>query len=85
MPQTEFIKDKNGKLLKNLEILKFENLENDFQKLLKKYNYSRMDLRSDNKTTSFLTYKDLDKHSIDLINDFYSEDFYFFNYSKIQK
>jgi len=85
MPQTEFIKDKNGKLLKNLEILKFENLENDFQKLLKKYNYPKMNLRNDNKTPKDITYKDLNDESINLINDFYSEDFSFFNYSKIQK
>lgn len=64
-------------------ILHFENLDNDFEKLMKDNNYPNIKLPKNNKSVKKLSEDDLDRESIDLINKVYHKDFKYFNYSKL--
>ena len=69
--------------LPNVNILKFEKLENDFNLLMKKYNLNiKLDEKS-NTSSKIFGITDFDKETIDLINEVYDKDFKFFNYNKI--
>ena len=65
------------------EILKMENLDSDFQKFLKKYNFPEIKLKRKNLTKKSLSIQDLDKESIKIINNIYKIDFIKFNYKII--
>lgn len=80
IPQSEFI---YGNPPCN-EILRFDNLKEDFEKLLKKYDYPKMELLHHNKSEKRnITIKNLNKESIKLINQIYKEDFKNFGYKMI--
>jgi hypothetical protein len=80
IPQSEFI---YGNPPCN-EILRFENLKEDFEKLMKKYNYPKMKLLNHNKSIEkTITIKNLNKKSINLINEVYKEDFKNFGYKML--
>lgn len=64
-------------------ILRFENLDNEFEELLKKNELPNIKLPKNNKSVTNLSYKDLDRESLDLINTVYDKDFKYFNYKKI--
>ena len=78
IPQHEY-------LLNNTEILRFENIDNDFKNFCKKHNLKEMVLPkhniSNNKKKIYIN--DLNNESIQLINEFYSKDFELFGYKKI--
>ena len=70
-------------LYDNINIIKFENLKEEFDLLMVKYN---IDLKLEshlNKNNKMFTVNDLDKHTIDIINHVYNKDFELFNYKKI--
>ncbi len=68
LPQTQYTKNVK-------EILYFENLNNDFRKLLKKYNYPNIKLLHKNKSKSKFTINDLNEESINIIRKIYKDDF----------
>jgi hypothetical protein len=72
----------------NIHILKFENLSNDFFKLMDLYKIKINKLEHDNsrlikKNEKKFTISDFSKELIDLINIVYDKDFKLFNYQKI--
>ena len=80
LPQYKFTHEK----IKCDNILKFENLEKEFDLLMKKNNLEKLKLTNDNHTSKIkLSYKDLDDESIKLINKVYDKDFKLFNYKKL--
>lgn len=67
----------------NLFILRFENLQSDFQELMNEY---RIDVKLNRKINvgrKKFSILDLDKNSIELINQVYDLDFRLFKYNKI--
>ena len=67
----------------NMNIIKFENLKEEFDLLMVKYNIN-LKLESHlNKNDKIFTVNDLDKDTIDIINQVYNKDFELFNYKKI--
>jgi hypothetical protein len=72
-------------LMNNLEVLYFENINNDFKNFCKKHSLKDMELPKINVSNNKkkITINDLDNESIKLINEFYSKDFELFNYEKI--
>ena len=72
-------------LINNTEVIKFENLNEDFKNFCLKYNLKKMELPKINisNNQNKITIKDLNNESINLINKFYSKDFELFNYKKI--
>lgn len=64
-------------------ILSFENLDNEFEELLKNNDLPNIKLPKNNKSVNKLSEKDLNRESIDLINKVYHKDFEYFNYSKL--
>jgi hypothetical protein len=89
IPQIEHILIKNNNKLNIFtnDILKMENLNNDFNNFIKKYNLNiPLNITKTTKiniTSNKLTIKDLNQNSINLINKFYHYDFKFFNYEKL--
>ena len=63
-------------------ILKFENLDNDFDKLNKKHQILNIKLDKNNKSKSKLNIDDLTQESKDLIYKVYKKDFELFGYKK---
>ena len=63
-------------------ILKFENLDNDFNKLNNKYNIKNIKLEKNNKSKSKLNINDLTHESKQLIYNVYKKDFDLFGYNK---
>ena len=80
LPQTEFIKNKDDSINKEIEILRFENLNIDFKNLLNKYNYKDMKLPMNNKSKVNLTHRDLNNESKNIIKKIYKTDFETFDY-----
>lgn len=80
LPQYEFLDYDDAA---KYEILKMENLDSDFQKFLKKYNFPEIKLKRNNSTKKSLSILDLDKESIKIINNIYKIDFIKFNYKII--
>ncbi len=64
----------------NIHILKFENLKDEFNTLMKSYNLSIELNNKDNSNTKIFTKKDLDPKTIQLIQTVYAKDFKLFNY-----
>lgn len=71
---------KNAKI----HVLKFENLDDEFNKLMKKYNIHNITLIKSNSSPKIknFTVSDFSEQLIKLINEFYHEDFKLFNYTK---
>lgn len=61
-------------------ILRFENLNEDFDKLMKKFNINNIKLEKDNKSSKKLCKDDLTEESKHLIRKAYKQDFELFNY-----
>jgi len=78
IPQHEY-------LLNNTEVLKFENLQEDFYNFCKKHNLKKMTLQKINVSSNKynVDIKKLNNESITLINEIYSKDFELFGYKKI--
>jgi hypothetical protein len=69
-----------------IHILHFENLEEEFNKLMKSYQMSYIRLKKTNQKPNNVKYsiKDFSKKLIDVINNVYDKDFTIFGYDKIQ-
>jgi len=76
MPQVNYIDKKY-----NITILKFENLTEDFNKLMSNYNYSIKLNKVTGMSNKFFTVKDLSDKNIELIKEVYKDDFITFAYS----
>ena len=70
-------------LCDNINILKFENLEEDFNKLMIKYNMNIKLQGHHYKMKRKFNIHDLDKETINLINNVYHKDFELFGYQKL--
>jgi hypothetical protein len=82
-PQYKFLLDNNNKIIKNITIVRSENLTSD----LKNYGFSDFDstfkYNTNNKCDKKNYYDFLNKNSIFLINNFFKKDFKLFNYKVI--
>lgn len=81
IPQIEYVRTKPDWKHTNLEIIRFENLQEDFKKLMGKYNYPQTNLphmliTGDRK----ITVDNLSDESIKTINQVYLADFINFDY-----
>ena len=65
-------------------ILKVENLKEDFNNLMKEYNLNITLNKKYNSNKKIFNVCDLNKETIELINDVYNVDFELFNYEKIK-
>lgn len=65
----------------NIHILKFENLKEDFENLMKKYNLNINLDKHINKSIEMFSVYDFDESTIELIRMVYKKDFEFFKYS----
>lgn len=75
--------EQNLYYIKNINIIRFENLKEDFENLMKKYNLNlKLDIHK-YKSNKIFSVKDFDKETIELINKVYHKDFELFNYKKI--
>lgn len=83
IPQCKYIYDNNSNKFVNY-IFKTENLDNEFNKLMIKYNLdiSITNIKI-NKSTNLYGINDLSTECIKKINDYYHLDFYLFGYDKI--
>ena len=77
-PQYEFLCDQEGKLYDNVIIMKTENLK----EMMKENGWDNFDIHL-NKSISYKVEDCLNNESIELINNFYSKDFDYFGYEKI--
>ena len=69
-----------------IHIIKFENLQKEFNALMKKYNYNiKLNEHSNKRNKTIYTVDDLSDELISLINDIYHKDFEMFGYKKITK
>ena len=67
-----------------IHVLKFENLKNDFDNLMKSYNLPiRLKKNSMKSPNKIFGVKDLDRETIDIINRVYDKDFELFGYKKL--
>lgn len=77
--------------INQIEIIKFENLNQEFRELLNKYGYEHIidqlpkSCPGGKCSNNKITIDDLTPSSIQIINDFYHEDFVNFDYDKIHK
>ena len=80
IPQYLFLVDENDEIIKNIKIMKTENLNNDMINL--GYDdFDNFEQVSNVKNKNYYSYLNLE--SVKLINDFYDKDFEYFNYKKI--
>ena len=80
IPQYLFLLDENDEIMKNIKIMRTENLNNDMINL--GYDdFDNFEQVSDVKNKNYYSYLNLE--SVKLINDFYDKDFEYFNYKKI--
>lgn len=63
-----------------INVIKYENLKEDFNKLMNEYNINLSLDRHDNKTEKKFTINDFDDNTLELINTVYHNDFIMFNY-----
>ena len=82
-PKIERIKITIEVLNKKENILKFERLEEDFEKLKTRYQMPDLKLTHHRKSPGKLDVSDYTPESIDIINNIYSSDFTKFNYPRI--
>lgn len=80
VPQYLFLLDENDEILKNVQIMKTETL-NDDMKAIGYYDFNNFDQVSHVKNKNYYSY--LNVESVKLINNFYDKDFDYFNYKKI--
>jgi len=66
-----------------IHVLKFENMKEDFDSLMKLYNIDIVLDVHKNKSKNLIKMEHLYKNTIELINSVYSKDFELFNYNKI--
>ena len=66
-----------------IHIIKYENLTEEFNELMKKYNYDITLNKHSNKGKKKFTLNDLSDEVISLINNIYDKDFEMFGYKKI--
>jgi hypothetical protein len=78
IPQFFYAYDKNNKKIIE-HVLKYENVSNEFNELMKKYNYKLNFVYEENLSKKFKQY-DFEKETIKLIQEVYYKDFIFFNY-----
>jgi hypothetical protein len=64
----------------NIHILKFENLKEDFDKLMEQYNIDLQLTLKDNSSNKIFSTDDLFDNTKNIIRDIYKEDFEIFNY-----
>ena len=81
-PQSNFIYDYDGKQIVK-HILKFENLEEEFNNLMSQYNIPLVLNMKENVSVRKYDVKDLNRETLNLINTFYHNDFINFEYKKI--
>lgn len=81
IPATEYVYDKNEKIVKH--VLKFENLENEFDDLMKLYNLNIKLTKKVNVSDKYITLNDLKPEHIRKINIKYKDDFENFGYEMI--
>ena len=74
---------KSGKKIVN-HILKFENLNNDFKKLMQHYGLNIELDEITNKTDKKFGVESINEENISLINNIYDKDFKIFDYQKIE-
>ena len=67
----------------NIQILKFENLKEEFNNLMNKYSLNMKLTRHDNKGILKFTIDSLSQESIKLINKVYEKDFKMFGYKRL--
>jgi len=79
IPQHNFITDDNKELIKNIHILKKENLKNGMKDL----GYTDFDIHNNKNINDVNYYNYLNNKSIEVINKYYHLDFILFNYEKI--
>jgi len=80
IPQYLFLLDENDEIMKNIKIMRTENLNNDMINL----GYDDFDkFEQVSNVTNKNYYSYLNLESVKLINDFYDKDFEYFNYKKI--
>jgi hypothetical protein len=79
IPQYIFITDENKEVIKNIHILKTENLTNEMHDL--GYTDFNLVLHENKNKVNYYNY--LNNKSIEIINNFYHLDFILFNYDKI--
>ena len=79
LPQYKYLENTN---IKYENILKFENLEDDFNNFCLNNNLPIHKLSKNNKTISKLSVEDLDQESKDIIYEIYEKDFKNFGYLK---
>lgn len=74
--------DKNPEV--KIHVLKFENLKEEFDNLMKEYNLDlTLNVHLNKSKPKVFSINDFSKELINLINDVYSKDFEIFNYTKI--
>jgi hypothetical protein len=73
----EFITDEGGKLMVDY-ICRFEDLQNDFDKVCKKLNFPRVELQKINVTDSANRTGIFDSELTEMVRDFYRRDFELF-------
>jgi len=83
IPQYKYFFDKNMNLIVN-HIIKFENINNEFNELMKLYNIN-LNIKNFiiNQSIKQFNINNLYKETIDKINSYYHIDFLMFNYTKI--
>ena len=79
LPQYKYLENTN---IKSENILKFENLNEDFDNFCLRNNLPIHKLSQNNKTISKLSVEDLDQESKDIIYKIYEKDFKDFGYLK---
>jgi hypothetical protein len=86
LPQSESVIDENGDYFVNF-VGKFETLEEDFQKILKKIGFKKIlhnpEVKKNNrKHNSYKKY--YDQRTLDIVNKIYEKDFELFGYKKYE-
>ena len=83
LPQHWYTHDENlNQIIPN--ILKFENLKNEFEEFMKKNDFDiKFDLHANVSKNKIFNINDISRENLDLINEVYHNDFVFFGYDKI--
>jgi hypothetical protein len=79
-PQYKYSENNDSQLV-NINVLKFENITNEFNNLMKEYNIDLHLNEHKNKSNYKFTTDDFTKETIDLIKKVYEQDFEQFNYN----
>jgi hypothetical protein len=78
-PQVEFITDEDGKLMADY-ICRFEDLQNDFDKVCEKLNFPKVELQKINATNPANRTEIFDSELREMVEDFYRRDFELYGY-----